>query len=121
MIPSIRRWAWYILKCFAFIVVGIISELCHSPHQATNTSDTTILLQIGGEETSLRLSEMDGVDILLQQLAAYKRRDPTSPEEVELMHNLFNCLCTALLLPANKQRFLKGEGVQLMNLMLRLA
>ncbi|VEL22109.1 unnamed protein product [Protopolystoma xenopodis] len=35
MIPSIRQWTWYILERFAGIVVGIISEFCHSPHQAT--------------------------------------------------------------------------------------
>ncbi|VEL21478.1 unnamed protein product [Protopolystoma xenopodis] len=33
MIPSIRQRTWYILKRFASIVVGIISQFCHSPHQ----------------------------------------------------------------------------------------
>ncbi|VEL37299.1 unnamed protein product [Protopolystoma xenopodis] len=34
MIPSIRQSTEYILKRLA----GIISELCHSPHPATNSS-----------------------------------------------------------------------------------
>jgi len=51
----------------------------------------------------------------------YKRHDATSVEEVEFMENLFNSLCSALMLPANRDRFLKGEGIQLMNLMLRSA
>jgi len=50
----------------------------------------------------------------------YKRHDPNAVEEIEFMENLFNSLCSALMLPANRDRFLKGEGIQLMNLMLRL-
>jgi len=37
------------------------------------------------------------------------------------MENLFNCLCSALMFPPNRERFLRGEGLQLMNLMLRWA
>jgi len=50
----------------------------------------------------------------------YKRHDPSTVEEIEFMENLFNSLCSALMLPANRDRFLRGEGIQLMNLMLRL-
>lgn len=50
----------------------------------------------------------------------YKRHDPSAVEEIEFMENLFNSLCSALMLPVNRDRFLKGEGIQLMNLMLRL-
>lgn len=35
------------------------------------------------------------------------------------MENLFNCLCSSLMAKENRDRFLKGEGLQLMNLMLR--
>ncbi|XP_071784822.1 beta-catenin-like protein 1 [Asterias amurensis] len=77
-----------------------------------------IILQDTQENREL-LGELEGIDTLLQQLAVYKRHDPTSTEENEMMENLFNCLCSALMLPSNKGRFLRGEGVQLMNLMLR--
>merc|ERR1712180_445132 len=56
---------------------------------------------------------------MLQQLAYYKRHDPNQQEELELMENLFNCLCSLLLERDNRDRFLQGEGLQLMNLMLR--
>ncbi|GAA6078368.1 beta-catenin-like protein 1, partial [Tachysurus ichikawai] len=62
---------------------------------------------------------MDGIDVLLQQLSVFKRHNPTTPEEQEMMENLFDALCSCLMLPANRDRFLKGEGLQLMNLMLR--
>lgn len=36
-----------------------------------------------------------------------------------MMENLFDCLCSSLMVTANKDKFLRGEGLQLMNLMLR--
>ena len=56
---------------------------------------------------------------LLMSLQLYKRYDPTSSDELEFMENLFNCLCSSLMHNANKDLFLKGEGLQLMILMLR--
>lgn len=54
--------------------------------------------------------------ILLQ---FYKRHDPVSIEEEEMMENLFDSLCSSLIEKLNRDKFLKGEGLQLMNLMLR--
>uniref|UniRef100_A0A1Q3F931 Putative nuclear protein nap n=1 Tax=Culex tarsalis TaxID=7177 RepID=A0A1Q3F931_CULTA len=78
----------------------------------------SILLQDTNENRIL-LGNIDGIDVLLQQLAAYKRHDPSSTEEQEFMENLFNSLCSALMAAENREKFLKGEGLQLMNLMLR--
>ncbi|KAK3518592.1 hypothetical protein QTP70_004086 [Hemibagrus guttatus] len=77
-----------------------------------------ILLQ-NNDSTRELLGEVDGIDVLLQQLSVFKRHNPSTPEEQEMMENLFNALCSCLMLPANRDRFLKGEGLQLMNLMLR--
>jgi len=49
----------------------------------------------------------------------FKRHNPSTAEEQEMMENLFDSLCSCLMLSANRDRFLKGEGLQLMNLMLR--
>lgn len=49
----------------------------------------------------------------------FKRHNPSTPEEQEMMENLFDALCSCLMLSANRDRFLRGEGLQLMNLMLR--
>merc|ERR1719391_405035 len=78
----------------------------------------SILLQIEPENRKL-FGELDAIDILLQQLAYYKRHDPGQSEEIEMMENLFDCLCSLLLETDNRDRFLRGEGLQLMNLMLR--
>ncbi|XP_034238737.1 beta-catenin-like protein 1 [Thrips palmi] len=78
----------------------------------------SILLQNTPENRQM-IGDMDGIDVILQQLAFYKRHDPSSSEEHEMMENLFNCLCSCLMYAPNRERFLRGEGLQLMNLMLR--
>merc|ERR1719391_179310 len=78
----------------------------------------SILLQTEPENRRM-FGELNAIDNLLQQLAYYKRHDPSVSEEVEMMENLFDCLCSLLLEIENRDRFLKGEGLQLMNLMLR--
>lgn len=50
---------------------------------------------------------------------AYRRRDPSSADELEFMENLFDSLCSALSSPTVKTPFLKGEGIELMCLMLK--
>ena len=52
----------------------------------------SILLQDCSENREL-FGEIGAMDSLLQQLAYYKRHDPAVAEEVELMENLFDCLC----------------------------
>ncbi|KFM76702.1 Beta-catenin-like protein 1, partial [Stegodyphus mimosarum] len=71
------------------------------------------------DENRQYLGEIEGIDVLLQQLAYFKRHDPSNSEEHEMMENLFDCLCSSLMYAANREKFLKGEGLQLMNLMLR--
>uniref|UniRef100_A0A6Q2YZY2 Beta-catenin-like protein 1 n=1 Tax=Esox lucius TaxID=8010 RepID=A0A6Q2YZY2_ESOLU len=77
-----------------------------------------ILLQ-NNDSTRELLGELDGIDVLLQQLSVFKRHNPATAEEQEMMENLFDALCSCLMLAANRDRFLRGEGLQLMNLMLR--
>ena len=50
---------------------------------------------------------------------AYKKKDPEGPEELELMENMFNCLCAVLPEPQGKDAFLEAEGIQLLILLLR--
>lgn len=79
----------------------------------------SILIQEDTNDNRLLLGNLEGIDVLLQQLAFYKRHDPSVGEEIEYMENLFNCLCSSMLQKENRDKFLKGEGLQLMNLMLR--
>eukprot|EP00096_Caligus_rogercresseyi_P012819 TRINITY_DN5495_c0_g1_i1.p1 TRINITY_DN5495_c0_g1~~TRINITY_DN5495_c0_g1_i1.p1 ORF type:complete len:428 (+),score=166.98 TRINITY_DN5495_c0_g1_i1:50-1333(+) len=79
----------------------------------------SILLQ-NEERNRVSFGEIQGaMDSMLQQLAYYKRHEPNSVEENEMLENVFDCLCSLLLHGPNRELFLKGEGLQLMNLMLR--
>lgn len=92
-----------------------------SPFNPNKLYCSEILSILVQDDDAIRLEfgVLDGIDVLLQQLAVYKRHDPNSTEEQEYMENLFNCLCSTLMAKDNRDRFLKGEGLQLMNLMLR--
>ncbi|KAK1336291.1 LOW QUALITY PROTEIN: hypothetical protein QTO34_004096 [Cnephaeus nilssonii] len=68
-----------------------------------------ILLQDSDANRAL-LGELEGIDVLLKQVSAFKRRNPSTAEEQEMMENLFDALCSCLLLRSNRERFLKGEA-----------
>ena len=65
-------------------------------------------------ENQLALGRAEGILPLLTAASHYKRKEPQDAEESELIENVFNCLCTALLQPANQLLFLKAEGIELM-------
>nr|GMC94785.1 beta-catenin-like protein 1 [Ipomoea batatas] len=72
-----------------------------------------ILLQ-NSNANQKRLGQMNGVDAILQAVAAYKSKDPKTSDEEELVENLFDSLCCLLMPLENKERFVKSEGVELM-------
>lgn len=66
------------------------------------------------------LTELDGVDILLQLLSPYRKRDPVKGgDEEEFVENVFDCLTCAVDEPEGKQKFVDSEGVELALIMLR--
>jgi beta-catenin-like protein 1 len=65
------------------------------------------------------MAELDGVDILLQAVARYKRKDASSEDESEMVVNFFNALTSLVNEPENKKRFFDSEGVELMVIMLK--
>lgn len=78
-----------------------------------------ILLQSSSANRK-RLTELDGVDTLLQLLAAYRKRDPQKDsEEEEYVENLFDCLTCVVDEPDGKAKFVDAEGVELCLIMLR--
>ncbi|XP_055804740.1 uncharacterized protein LOC129873635 [Solanum dulcamara] len=61
-----------------------------------------------------RLGQLNGMDALLQAVAMYKSKDPKTPDEEEMVENLFDALCCLLMPLENKEKFVKSEGVELM-------
>ncbi|GAN06851.1 DUF1716-domain-containing protein [Mucor ambiguus] len=78
----------------------------------------SILLQ-DDRDIRLKVGELDGVDILLRALSAYRRKDAASEDETEMVENFFNAICSLLNEQENKQRFLESEGIELMVIMLK--
>lgn len=67
-----------------------------------------------------RVIEANGVEILLTQLAPYRRNDPDKDsDEEEYMENLFNCLTSLVDEWEGKSKFLEAEGIELCLLMVR--
>lgn len=63
--------------------------------------------------------EMDGVDVFLQLLSAYRKRDPDKgTEEEEYVENIFDCVTCSVDLEG-KSKFLEAEGIELCLIMLR--
>ncbi|PVH97674.1 DUF1716-domain-containing protein [Periconia macrospinosa] len=62
----------------------------------------------------------NGVEIIMTQLAPYRRDDPEKESaEEEYMENLFNCLTSLVDEAEGKAKFLEAEGVELCLLMVR--
>lgn len=67
-----------------------------------------------------KLCELDGVDLLLQLLAAYRKRDPIKgTEEEEFVENVFDSLTCVVDEPEGKQKFVEAEGMELCLIMIR--
>jgi len=67
-----------------------------------------------------KLCELDGVDLLLQILAAYRKRDPLKgTEEEEFVENVFDSLTCVVDEPEGKQKFVEAEGVELCLIMIK--
>jgi len=77
-----------------------------------------ILLQ-NSSANRIKFCELNGVICLLKSLSVYKRRDPEDNEEIEMMENFFDALCSALIENKVKESFLKDEGIELMLLMIK--
>ncbi|KAL8808196.1 MAG: hypothetical protein Q9182_000260 [Xanthomendoza sp. 2 TL-2023] len=78
-----------------------------------------ILLQSSAANRS-RFVETDGIDILLQLLSPYRKRDPAKgTEEEEYVENLFDSVTCCLDDSNGKTKFLEAEGIELCLIMLR--
>ena len=78
-----------------------------------------ILLQSSPVNRRL-LAELDGVDLLLQLLAAYRKRDPIKgTDEEEFVENVFDCVTCMVDESEGKQKFVEAEGVELCLIMIR--
>lgn len=78
-----------------------------------------ILLQSSSPNRTLFFG-LNGIDILLQLLSPYRKRDPTKgTEEEEYVENIFDSVTCCLDDSEGKIKFLEAEGIELCLIMLR--
>lgn len=58
-------------------------------------------------------------ETILTVLAAFRKRDPATVEEEEVVENLFNCICCCLLESRGQEKFLQLDGIHLMLIFVR--
>lgn len=102
-----------------WILKRIQSKIPFNSNKLYASEILSILVQ-NNEENRKTLGTLGGIDVLLRQISVYKKQDPSSLDEHEYMENLFNSLCSALLSSQDNRRlFYEGEGLELMNLILK--
>jgi len=62
---------------------------------------------------------LDGVDKLLRGIGPYRKRDPADSEESEYVQNMFDCLCSLMLMKVHQIPFGKAQGLELMVRMMK--
>jgi len=65
------------------------------------------------------VAKLDGVDKLLRSIAAYRKKDPQDAEEAEYVQNVFNCLCSLMMVLEVQSQMGKSQGLELMIRMMR--
>lgn len=78
-----------------------------------------IFLQ-GSEEAREQVGRMEAsVEKLLRSIALYRKKDPEDSEEAEYVQNVFNCLCSLMLVPDLQTQMGKSQGLELMFRMMK--
>ncbi|PHH76668.1 hypothetical protein CDD80_1346 [Ophiocordyceps camponoti-rufipedis] len=78
------------------------------------------ILSQSAAEIRRQMAARDAIDIMLQLVAAYRKRDPDKGgEEEEYMENLFEALTCLVDEPSGKAKFIEAEGVELCLIMFR--
>ena len=83
------------------------------------------ILLSGSEAAATALGAVNGVDRLLRAMAPLRKANKAGGVgaegalEEEFVQNCFDCLCSAVMVEANRLNFVENEGVELMLLIIR--
>ncbi|CEG42714.1 Uncharacterized conserved protein [Plasmopara halstedii] len=92
----------------------ILSILLQSGAESRATFVSWIEKGWPSEELEKKNKKVNLMDDLLQALAPYRKKDPSSEEEEEFASNLVNVLCSVLLIPEAQNQFRRLEGLELL-------
>ncbi|RCI12187.1 hypothetical protein L249_0599 [Ophiocordyceps polyrhachis-furcata BCC 54312] len=78
------------------------------------------ILAQSSAQTRRQMAARDAIDVMLQLVASYRKRDPEKgSEEDEYMENLFEALTCLVDESSGKDKFLEAEGVELCLIMFK--
>ena len=90
-----------------------------SQNKQYSTEILAILLQ-SSTSNRKQFLKLNGIDVFLQLLSAYRKRDPgKGTEEEEFVENVFDCVTCCVDDQEGKMQFLDSEGVELCLIMLK--
>ena len=79
----------------------------------------TVLLQ-NSKQNRKKITTLNGIDVFLQLLSDYRKRDPAKgTEEEEYVENIFDAITCCVDDREAKDQFLEAEGVELILLMVK--
>lgn len=95
------------------------SEQTVSQNKQYSAEILAILLQ-SSTANRTQLIRTDAIDVFLQLLSPYRKRDPPKgTEEEEYVENVFDCITCCVDESEGKEKFLEAEGIELCLIMLR--
>ncbi|KAF4125962.1 beta-catenin-like protein 1 [Geosmithia morbida] len=84
------------------------------------SAEILAILSQASQETRRGLIQLDAIDLMLQLISSYRKRDPEKGgEEEEYMENIFEALTCLVDEVEGKVKFVEAEGVELCLLMLK--
>ena len=94
-------------------------ELPTSQNKQYAAEVLAIILQ-ASENSRTHCIDLDAIEILLQLVSAYRKRDPPKDSnEEEFAENVFDCLTCLVEADGGKRKLLQAEGVELCLIMLK--
>ncbi|KAF2751370.1 MFS general substrate transporter [Sporormia fimetaria CBS 119925] len=107
-------------KLLKWLLGRIQKEETRTSQNKLYASEILSILTQSSSANRRRIASENGVEIILTQLAPYRRSDPEKEsEEEEYMENLFDTLTLVVEESEGKSQFLEAEGVELCLLMVR--
>ena len=98
---------------------SLVKEAPVSQNKQYATEVLAIVLQ-SSEPGRQSFVDQNGVDLFLEPLSTYRKRDPEKgTEEEEYMENLFDCMTCAADDASGKSKLLEAEGIELCLIMLK--
>jgi len=105
-------------KIFVWLIKKLSPKVPFDDNKLYASEIFAILVQFN-KDNQFTFGKMGGIEHVLTTLADYRKKNPENEEEREMIENVFDVLCSSLLLSENQAIFTKNEGVELMIRMIK--